>query len=47
MLKKGDIDNDADDDDNVRTSASQSRAMETLSTEGSSSGLSIYSPPLI
>jgi hypothetical protein len=33
MLKKGDIDNDADDDDDVRTSASQSRAMETLSTE--------------
>jgi hypothetical protein len=33
MLKKGDVVNDADDDDGVRTSASQSIATEILSTE--------------
>jgi hypothetical protein len=33
MLKKGDIDDDANDDDEVRTSTSQSHATETLSTE--------------
>jgi hypothetical protein len=33
MLKKGDVDDDVDDDDEVRTSAPQNRAAATLSTE--------------
>jgi hypothetical protein len=33
MLKKGYADNDADDNDEVRTSASQNRATATLSTK--------------
>jgi hypothetical protein len=32
MLKKVDVVDDADDDDEVRTNASQNRASETLST---------------
>jgi hypothetical protein len=33
MLKKGDVDNDADDDGEVRTSVSQNHATATLSTK--------------
>ncbi len=33
MLKKGDVDDDADDDDEVRTSASENCATAVLSTE--------------
>jgi hypothetical protein len=33
MLKKGDVDDDADDDDEVRTSASQNHVTATPSTE--------------
>ncbi len=33
MLKKWDVDDDADDDDEVRISASQNCVTETLSTE--------------
>jgi hypothetical protein len=47
MLKKGDVHNDADDNDEVRTSTSQNHATTTLTTEEFSSGLSIDSSPLI
>jgi hypothetical protein len=47
MFKKGDVINDPDDDEDARTSALQNRATAILSTENSSSGLSIYSSPLI
>jgi hypothetical protein len=33
MLKKGDVDDDADDDEEVRTSASQNHTTPTLSTK--------------
>jgi hypothetical protein len=33
MLKKGDVDDDTDDDNEVRSSASQNRATATMSTE--------------
>jgi hypothetical protein len=33
MLKKRDVENDANDDDEVRTNASQNQATATLSTE--------------
>jgi hypothetical protein len=33
MMKNGDIDDVADDDDEVRTSATQNRVTATLSTE--------------
>jgi hypothetical protein len=33
MLRKGDVDDDADDDDEVRTSASQNHVTATPSTE--------------
>jgi hypothetical protein len=33
MLKKGDVDDDADDDDEVQTLVSQNRVTATLSTE--------------
>jgi hypothetical protein len=36
MLKKGDVSDDADDDDEVRTSLSQNCATVTLSTEEAS-----------
>ncbi len=50
MLKKGDVNDDADDDDEVRTSASQNRATATLSTEEflfRTQHLLYSSPPLI
>jgi hypothetical protein len=48
-LKKGYVDDDADDDDEVRTSASQNCATATLSTEEFFLGTQycIYSSPLI
>jgi hypothetical protein len=33
MLKRGDVNDDADDDDEVRITAKQNRLIETLSTE--------------
>jgi hypothetical protein len=33
MLKKGDVDDDADDDDEVRTSVSQNHVTATLKTK--------------
>ncbi len=47
-MKKGDsVVDAADDDDKVRTNAAQNCVTATLCTGNSSSGLSIYSSPLL